>query len=171
MPAPAGRCTLRSSLRAPRSTPVWSDPAYRRIHRQPAGRQRFYAQGHQFLGRLSESNVPVGPLTGDLTQDILLEPDLLACTAPGYMMHGIMQGFDSTSLPAGWTVSTSAAPAIGRFNNPGGRGNLTGGTGNFAIADSDECGSGTTMSSILYFAQGGRLHPEHDHALVQVRLQ
>ena len=43
----------------------------------------------------------VGSLTDDLTQDILLEPDLQSCTAPGYKMHGILQGL-RLDLTACW---------------------------------------------------------------------
>jgi hypothetical protein len=44
-------------------------------------------------------------------------------------------------LPTGWTVIDNAGTgATWRFNDIAGRGNLTGGTGNFAIADSDYAG-------------------------------
>ncbi|RJQ45236.1 MAG: hypothetical protein C4538_08840 [Nitrospiraceae bacterium] len=43
-----------------------------------------------------------------------------------------------TGEPAGWTIIDNAGTgAVWRFDNPGVRGNRTGGAGNFAIADSD----------------------------------
>ena len=44
-------------------------------------------------------------------------------------------------LPSGWTVINSGSGAVWRFDNPGSRSNLTGGSGKFAIADSDNAGT------------------------------
>jgi len=53
----------------------------------------------------------------------------------------LSERFDSTTLPAGWSVVDNAGTgAVWRFNDPGGRTNLTGGSGGFAIADSDFAG-------------------------------
>ncbi|MBI5635246.1 MAG: SBBP repeat-containing protein, partial [Nitrospirae bacterium] len=41
----------------------------------------------------------------------------------------------SSGLPAGWTVKDNTGNGVWRFDDPGGRGNQTGGTGGFAIAD------------------------------------
>ncbi|MBN1673090.1 MAG: S8 family serine peptidase [Kiritimatiellae bacterium] len=44
----------------------------------------------------------------------------------------------SAGLPAGWSVlDNQGQGGVWRFDDPGGRGNLTGGSGGFAIADSD----------------------------------
>lgn len=57
--------------------------------------------------------------------------------------------------PAGWTVtntsSNCAATGVPEWTNtnPGARLNLTGGYGPFAIADSDKCGSGSTLDTIM----------------------
>jgi hypothetical protein len=57
--------------------------------------------------------------------------------------------------PAGWSVTNTSvnctAPGVPDWTNtdPGLRGNLTGGVGPFAIADSDRCGSGSTLDTIL----------------------
>jgi N-acetylneuraminic acid mutarotase len=75
------------------------------------------------------------------------------CTAPGYQFNfapALTQDFNSGSLPPGWTVTD----AIGNgqtwtFNDPGNRGNLTGGTGAFAIIDSDRFGPGQTQDTSL----------------------
>ena len=57
--------------------------------------------------------------------------------------------------PAGWTVTNTStgcvAPGVPEWTNtnPGNRANLTGGVGPFAIADSDRCGSGSTLDTIM----------------------
>jgi hypothetical protein len=76
--------------------------------------------------------------------DIALTADAEQATAPGYALHvgGQTQTFDSaTSAPAGWNVVNAAGTNHGwEFTDNEGRGNLTGGTGNFAIVDSDYYG-------------------------------
>jgi len=63
--------------------------------------------------------------------------------------------FDGTFPPTGWTVTnTSSAcnpPGVPDWTNtnPGNRTNLTGGVGPFAIADSDRCGSGSMLDTIM----------------------
>ena len=63
--------------------------------------------------------------------------------------------FDNPFPPAGWTVTNTstgcAAPGVPEWTNtnPGVRTNLTGGSGPFAIVDSDRCGSGGTLSTIM----------------------
>ena len=90
-------------------------------------------------GPLSRS---VGPITSDRTEDFDLAADLTACSAPGYSLIGVRQTFDTLSIPAGWTVVNNIGAAGWTFNNPLQRTNLTGGTGNFAIVDSNYLGSG-----------------------------
>jgi uncharacterized membrane protein len=86
----------------------------------------------------------VGPLTGDVTdQDYTLTINVAACEAPGYALDvKLREDFTSETLPAGWDVIDNiGSGAEWVFNDPGGRGNLTpGGTGGFAIADSDNAG-------------------------------
>jgi serine protease len=53
----------------------------------------------------------------------------------------LTEGFTTAGLPAGWTVTDNAGTgAVWVFNDPELRGNLTGGAGGFAIADSDNEG-------------------------------
>jgi hypothetical protein len=57
-----------------------------------------------------------------------------------YMVSHLDEGFEYGS-PADWTIVDNAGTsAVWRFDDPGGRRNLTGGTGSFAIADSDYYG-------------------------------
>jgi hypothetical protein len=54
----------------------------------------------------------------------------------------IDESFDSGTLPLDWSVIDNVGQGyVWRFDNPGGRTNFTGGTGSFAIADSDNAGS------------------------------
>jgi hypothetical protein len=87
--------------------------------------------------------------TSSITQDFTAAVDTVACTAIGYhpALSGTTQAFDGTSTPAGWTVTNTSLGIPGYsgqpgwvFNDPGGRGNHTGGSGGFAIVDSDHDG-------------------------------
>jgi len=68
------------------------------------------------------------------------------------LAHSDLSG---TFPPASWTVANTStgciAPGIPEWTNtnPGARANLTGGSGVFAIADSDRCGSGSTLDTTL----------------------
>ncbi|WP_422653144.1 carboxypeptidase regulatory-like domain-containing protein [Actinocrinis sp.] len=98
----------------------------------------------------AKQQVTVG--ISNVTQNIAVLVDATACTAPGYAthVHGSSQTFDTTSLPAGWTITNATATVGGwEFDDPGNRGNLTGGTGGFAIVDSDHLGIGNHQDSIL----------------------
>lgn len=84
----------------------------------------------------------VGPLTVDVTENFTLTANLATCIAPGYQMNvqsGIFERFENDgAAPPGWTVVNNAGTGdVWAFNNPGGRENLTGGNGGFAIVDSD----------------------------------
>jgi len=98
----------------------------------------------------TDQQVVVG--TSAVAQNIAVPIDATACTAPGYVTHdhGTFSSFDSTSVPAGWTV-TNAANTVGgwAFTDPGSRGNLTGGSDGFAIVDSDYYGPGNSQDSLL----------------------
>jgi hypothetical protein len=91
----------------------------------------------------------VGPLTANRVEDFALQADLTTCLAPGYTLNGLREAFNTTSLPSGWGVINNVGTKGWSFNNLGGRSNLTGGTGNFAIADSDNAGSGVSMDTEL----------------------
>ena len=53
-------------------------------------------------------------------------------------------------MPGGWTVVDNKGNGqVWRFDDPGNRGNLTGGTGKFAIIDSDNYGSGGSQDTSL----------------------
>jgi N-acetylneuraminic acid mutarotase len=88
--------------------------------------------------------------TSDITANISDPIDVYACTAPGYTPGdvGTTQTFDGTSVPAGWTLSNTPTGAWA-FNDPSGKGNLTGGSGGFAEAYSPKhVSAGYDMSLI-----------------------
>jgi hypothetical protein len=75
-------------------------------------------------------------------EDFVLDVDAAACIAPGYHVEvvGVAEGFGG-ALPAGWTIVDNVGNGqVWTFNDPGARGNQTGGTGPFAIVDSDHYG-------------------------------
>ncbi|WP_370516938.1 S8 family serine peptidase [Micromonospora sp. HM134] len=76
-----------------------------------------------------------------------------ACVAAGYTgslsAPLLSQSFDGTTAPEGWTVRNRTDKGGWVFNDPGARGNLTGGTGGFAIIDSDKLGTGNTQDTDL----------------------
>ncbi|HEY1914386.1 MAG TPA: carboxypeptidase regulatory-like domain-containing protein [Streptosporangiaceae bacterium] len=92
----------------------------------------------------------VSVATSNLTQNIAVPVNGNAgCVAPGYAEHGIAlsEPFDGTSQPAGWTVTDGSPGWV--FDDPGGRGNLTGGSGGFAIADPAAEGGEVVDSSLV----------------------
>jgi len=79
----------------------------------------------------------VGEVTGNRTEDFNLAVDSVACTAPGYYRFGgLGEPFSTSSAPSGWTVVDNLGNGhVWRFDDPYPRGNETGGSGFFAIAD------------------------------------
>ncbi len=88
----------------------------------------------------------------DQVKDIGLPVDV-ACTAAGYKYNYgdplFTQEFETGTTPEGWTVENRTASGGWVFNAPRNRGNLPGGSGRYAIADSDAAGSGTTVDTDL----------------------
>ena len=74
------------------------------------------------------------------------------CTAPGYAVNTgppiLAESFGGAALPAGWSVPFTGFGGW-LFDDPGARGNLTGGAGAFAILDSDLLGPGTAEDASL----------------------
>ncbi|PWR12121.1 peptidase S8 [Micromonospora acroterricola] len=92
--------------------------------------------------------VGAGAATADITV-----PVEAACAAPGYTgSFGtplLSESFEGADTPAGWAVRNRTGDGGWAFTDLGERGNLTGGTGNFAIVDSDRLGSGRTQDTDL----------------------
>nr|HPN54074.1 choice-of-anchor J domain-containing protein [Anaerolineaceae bacterium] len=94
---------------------------------------------------------PLTLTTSPQVEDFALQVNEMLCSAPGYLnMGGLKQTFDSKTLPAGWTVTDPLLNGdVWAFNDPGEKGNLTGGTGGFAILDSDYYDLGSKQDSSL----------------------
>ncbi|MFV2099636.1 S8 family serine peptidase [Micromonospora sp. LOL_024] len=132
--------------------PVFTDPV--------TGRYSFTAPGNasyqltvtaRYPGYRSVTReVAVGAV--DTTANVAVPVDA-ACSAAGYTgQFGaplLTQSFDGTSTPQGWTVTNRTTSGGWVFNDLRSRGNLTGGTGGFAIIDSDGLGSGNTQDTDL----------------------
>lgn len=90
----------------------------------------------------------------DQDRDVALVVDRAACTAPGYeLVPRLTESFDEPVRPPGWTVVDNLGSGqVWRFDNPGGRDNVTGGDGGFAIIDSEFYGPGGTQDTMLVTA-------------------
>jgi N-acetylneuraminic acid mutarotase len=89
------------------------------------------AVGYQPL--VTTAQVGSGPATHAVSAPV----DTLACDAPGYAFRyqGSTQRFNGTTVPPHWAVVNNNGTTLGwEFDNPGGIGNETGGSGGFAIA-------------------------------------
>jgi len=87
---------------------------------------------------------------GGQIESFMLNAITPLCIAPGYGMStgiALYEDFEGGFPPAGWSVTNEGGNCVWVGNDPGGRGNLTGGSGAFAVADSDECGPSTTMNT------------------------
>ncbi|MEV0286075.1 S8 family serine peptidase [Kribbella sp. NPDC050820] len=96
---------------------------------------------------------PITVGTGNLTKNIAVPVRTDACsTAPGYRYgsDGVYERFESGAAPSGWTVVDNKGNGqVWKFDDPGNRGNLSGGGGKFAIIDSDEYGGGGQQDTSL----------------------
>ena len=104
-------------------------------------------------------NDSVTVAASDVTHNISVPVDP-ACTAPGYALQygtpALSENFDNyagaggTTPPPGWSIQdNNGSGQVWAFNNPEGRGNLTGGTGFFAVLNSDQYGPGASQDSSL----------------------
>jgi subtilisin family serine protease/N-acetylneuraminic acid mutarotase len=88
-----------------------------------------------------------------VTHDIQVPVSPADCSgAPGYVFgsDGVYETFDSDSTPDGWSVVDNLGNGqVWAFDDPGNRGNITGGTGGFAIVDSDFYGPGNSQDTSL----------------------
>ncbi|GAA2561329.1 hypothetical protein GCM10010435_36280 [Winogradskya consettensis] len=106
---------------------------------------------------------PVYPGYQPTTEDVIVGtaaktanivvPVEAACTATGYSAAygtpALTESFGGTGTPAGWSVVNRTDGGGWGFTDIGNRGNKTGGTGGFAIIDSDKLGSGKAQDSDL----------------------
>jgi hypothetical protein len=123
---------------------VWNDPVSGAYQISLASGITYTLQVAAWVPGYLSQTFTLAPLQSDVQHDFELQVDASACVAPGYQsaFQGISQSFDSGSAPAGWTISHATGTSVDwRFDDPGGRGNQTGGADGFAILDSDYAGS------------------------------
>ncbi len=131
----------------PPDNSVWTDPVTGQYSVMLAEGVTYTLQAVAWTPGYSVGSATVSPLTQDATANFALAANLSACAAPGYYITGgmIVDFEDDSFPPPGWTVTKS-----GNCEWEGGSGdNPTGGDGDFAMADSDACGSSETMDSYL----------------------
>ena len=101
------------------------------------------------FGAISE-----GASTGNIRYDYISfgtpPPPPPRCPVGSDEVTVLTQDFEGAFPPAGWAVANNGGNCVWTNADSGARGNLTGGTGAFAIADSDYCGSGSYMDTELW---------------------
>jgi N-acetylneuraminic acid mutarotase len=131
--------------------PVYTDPATGHYQLQLASSASYTLHVTANYPGYQPTDVPIAVGTTDIVKDILVTVDAQSCTAPGYAqhIHGLSEHFDAPTVPAGWTVVNNTPDGGWVFTDDKHRGNLTGGDGGFAIADSDNFGPGKTQDTEL----------------------
>jgi len=131
--------------------PIFTDPATGRYEISlPANFDYTLRTVPKYPGYLSKTEtVSVGAV--DVVHDISLLVDPTTCGAPGYRVEvsGLEEAFESPTAPPGWTVVNNTTGGGWVFTDDHNRGNLTGGSGGFAIIDSDHLGVGRTQDTEL----------------------
>ncbi len=119
------------------------------------------------------SDVPVHVGAVDLKRNVKVLVDASTCTAPGYAYRydGVrtdFEGWTGSTPKDGWTVTDGAGSGYTwRFDDPGSRGNRTGGSGDFAIIDPTHNGVATAQDASLVspvLDLTGQASPEIDFA-------
>lgn len=144
--------------------PVWTDPATGAYELSlPRGADYTLGVTAELPGyEPAEQSVTVGKRP--VGKDFALTADPDAATAVGYTLRrdGATQTFDSTATaPQGWTVVNAPGTDNGwQFDDPIQRGNATGGSGAFAVVESDSWPFGphqdTQLISPVYDFSGGQ---------------
>jgi N-acetylneuraminic acid mutarotase len=133
--------------------PVWTDPA-------TGSYSLSLPQGRDYTLHIATTAPGYRALTRTITVskasqalNLPVPADSWAETAPGYSLNltGTTEPFDSTvAAPQGWSVTDADGTTGGwQFDDPGSRGNRTGGDGAFAVVDSDHLGGAAVQDSHL----------------------
>lgn len=120
-----------------RVDPIFTDPYTGRYRiALPADASYSLRVTPQYAGY--QPTVAAVDLDGDgVRRDVTLAVDAERCTAAGYdwTYPGAFSDFEGGTKPEGWTVVDSTGNGGWVFDDPGSRGNQTGGSGGFAIFD------------------------------------
>ncbi|MFD0135894.1 carboxypeptidase regulatory-like domain-containing protein [Streptomyces sp. NPDC127159] len=132
---------------------VWTDPA-------TGAYSLDLPEGHTYTLHVATSTTGYRAVTkkvdvgdSDETVQFSVPVDSWATSTPGYQVHetGSTEPFDATDAPPeGWHVVNADGTTGGwEFDDPGNRGNGTGGEGAFAVVDSDHFGGAATQDTSL----------------------
>ena len=108
------------------------------------------------VGNWTAYNVAGAQATATATAVVNVTPN--RCPAGSNEVTLLTEDFEGTFPPAGWTVANTTTgcnpPGVPDWTNtdPGANTNLTGGSGLFATADSDACGSSSVMNAQMWSA-------------------
>ena len=132
------------------STRTYTDPSTGRYRLQLPANSTFSLQIDTVYAGYQVTTADVTTEAGAGHRDFAVKVDATSCVAPGYRQtfSAPTETFDGTSAPTGWTVAGNGGGHTWRFDDPAGRGNLTGGSGGFAIADSDHYADGEDTSLV-----------------------
>ncbi|WP_123975522.1 carboxypeptidase regulatory-like domain-containing protein [Streptomyces sp. Ag109_O5-1] len=130
------------------STRTYTDPATGRYTLRLPANSAFTLQVDPVYTGYQVTTADVTTGTGAGHRDFAVQVDAASCVAPGYRQTFSAPGqtFDGAAAPDGWTVTGAGAGHTWVFDDPGARDNLTGGSGGFAIADSDHYGDDENTS-------------------------
>ncbi|RME09359.1 MAG: hypothetical protein D6802_12295 [Ardenticatenia bacterium] len=132
---------------------VWTNPTTGFYSVTLAAQIAYTFEVHAWVDGYNTERRAVGPLTAPQQEDFALLVNETTCNAPGY--HRVQtlvldEHFETGTTPTGWQVlDNRGGGAVWRFDDPGGRGNLTGSVGGFAIVDSDFYGSNSFQDTEL----------------------
>jgi Carboxypeptidase regulatory-like domain/Kelch motif len=134
------------------TTAVYTDPATGHYSLTVPSGATYSVEVDPVYSGYVASTQQVTVAASNVGQDIPVQVDTTTCSALGYAYtySGATQAFDGSTLPAGWTVQDAAGNGQAwAVADPGNRGNLTGGSGGFAMIDSDHYGSGNAQDTTL----------------------
>jgi N-acetylneuraminic acid mutarotase len=124
---------------------------------------------HAISGGYNTGVRPVTPPAGGSTENFALTIDTNTCDAPGYgVTSGLFERFNSGSTPSGWTVVDNMNNGEEwTFTDPENQPNNTGGSGLFAVINSDFYGPDGEQdtelrSPVLDFSSQSTVHVEFD---------
>lgn len=124
---------------------IWTDPATGFYSVSLAADTPYTLAVKTWVAGYHAAYRSVGALTEQRTESFEMSVDTTACSAPGYELQitGVFESFENGGLvPARWTVvDIGDSGQVWAFDNPGGRENETGGSGGFAVVDSDFYGA------------------------------
>lgn len=130
-------------------TIIYSDPFDGSYATNLIAGETYQVSAEAVSGGYLLNNFSYLPTTADETRDIIMLVDETNCQAAGYQLQSdLFQYFDNGQLPPGWQINDeTGSGAIWEFTST--YANNTGGSGNFAIADSDKYGTVNMTTSLI----------------------